>query len=145
MNNHIPGHLLLLIFPLNNPSVRSLECRKRSACKRLSIIMVISRPNPASTFDVTIACFSMAWTSIEPLLLGITLGWFCLPIRYNKKIKCKNRKKHSNYEKKIRKNSFESLILCNLRPNDTLNCTFAPYLYSKIHFCSFTNIFGTVA
>lgn len=110
VNYHFPGHLLLLVFPLNNPSVRSLECRKRSACKRLPINMVISRPIPASTFDVTITCFSMAWTSIEPLLLGCLTEVVHLSIRYDKGNQCEDSKKKLNYRKKSSKKKFVKAI-----------------------------------
>lgn len=102
-NNHIPGHLLLLVFPLNNPSVRSLECRKRSACKRLSINMVIPNPKPTSTFDVFIACFSLAWTSIKPYITGVSHGVVRLSKSYDYGNQCKSSKNINKKERKVKK------------------------------------------
>ena len=54
--------------------------------------VVISRPKPASTFDDTVACFSSAWTSIEPLLVGDPLGWHTFHLDTIKEIYCKSNK-----------------------------------------------------
>ena len=65
-------------------SIRKLRSFSSSRTKRQVNAFLIcrdSRPIPASIIDVTIACFSSAWTSIESLLLGKLTGALHLPIR----------------------------------------------------------------